>query len=158
MSYDSENFKKIIGKKSKKLAELGSILARNQFTYKIQEKTTKEYWEKRVQELKKYDETSLAYYNEIQNIMNLVNKDEAQTYLLHISKFRQLSTDLIKIMEKIKENPSIIDSKDKQQSLWSKEVKKKILEISKNCVEHEKYMNSIFRKFYEVNIKEILEK
>ena len=158
MSTDSENFKNSIDKKSKKLAELGSILAKNQFTYKIQEKTTKEYWEKRVQELKKYDEASLAYYNEIQNIMNLVNKGEAQTYLLHISKFCQLSTDLIKIMEKVKENPSIIDSKDKQQSLWSKEVKKEILEISKNCVEHEKYMNGIFRKFYEINIKEILDK
>ena len=156
MSHDSENFKNTIERKSKKLAELGSILAKNQFTYKIQEKTTKAYWEKRVQELKKYDVTSLAYYNEIQNIMNLVNKDESQTYLLHISKFRQLSTELIKIMEKVKENPSIIDSKDKQQSLWSKEVKKEVLEISKNCVEHEKYMNDIFRKFYEINIKKIL--
>ena len=67
MSHDSENFKNTIERKSKKLAELGSILAKNQFTYKIQEKTTKAYWEKRVQELKKYDETSLAYYNEIQN-------------------------------------------------------------------------------------------
>ena len=157
MSTDSENFKNSIDKKSKKLAELGSILAKNQFTYKIQEKTTKEYWGKRIQEFKKYDETSLAYYNEIQNMMNLINKDEAQTYLLHISKFRQLSTDLIKIMEKIKENPSIIDSKDKQQRLWSKGVKKKILEISTNCVDHEKYMNSIFREFYETKIKEILE-
>ncbi|MCP2506639.1 MAG: hypothetical protein NLN56_06470 [Nitrosopumilus sp.] len=157
MSYDSEKIKNVMGEKSKKLAELGSILAKNQFTYKIQEKTTKEYWEKRVQELKKYDETSLAYYNEIQNMMELINKDEAQTYLLHISKFRQLSTDLIKIMEKIKENPSIIDSKDKQQSLWSKGVKKEILEISTNCVDHEKYMNSIFREFYETKIKEILE-
>jgi hypothetical protein len=157
MSYDSEKIKNVMGEKSKKLAELGSILAKNQFTYKIQEKTTKEYWEKRILELKKYDETSLAYYNEIQNMMNLINKDEAQTYLLHISKFRQLSTDLIKIMEKIKENPSIIDSKDKQQSLWSKGVKKEILEISTNCVDHEKYMNSIFREFYETKIKEILE-
>jgi hypothetical protein len=59
-------------------------------------------------------------------------------------------------MEKVKENPSIIDSKDKQQSLWSKEVKKEVLAISKNCVEHEKYMNDIFRKFYEINIKKIL--
>ena len=157
MSYDSEKIKNVMGEKSKKLAELGSILAKNQFTYKIQEKTTKEYWKKRILELKKYDETSLAYYNEIQNMMNLINKDEAQTYLLHISKFRQLSTDLIKIMEKIKENPSIIDSKDKQQSLWSKGVKKEILEISTNCVDHEKHMNSIFREFYETKIKEILE-
>ena len=157
MSYDSEKSKNMMDEKSKKLAELGSILAKNQFTYKIQEKTTKEYWGKRIQELKKYDETSLAYYNEIQNMMNLINKGEAQTYLLYISKFRQLSTDLIKIMEKIKENPSIIDSKDKQQSLWSKGVKKKILEISTNCVDHEKHMNSIFRKFYETNIKKISE-
>ena len=157
MSYDSEKIKNVMGEKSKKLAELGSILAKNQFTYKIQEKTTKEYWGKRILELKKYDETSLAYYNEIQNMMNLINKDDAQMFLLQISKFRQLATKLIKIMEKIEENPSIIDSRDKQQSLWSKDVKKKILEISTNCLDHEKYMNNIFRDFYDINIKKILE-
>ena len=37
MSTDSENFKNSIDKKSKKLAELGSIMTENM--YKIQEKT-----------------------------------------------------------------------------------------------------------------------
>ena len=31
-------------------------------------------------------------------------------------------------MEKIKDNPSIIDSKDKQQSLWSKKIKNQVTE------------------------------
>jgi hypothetical protein len=157
VNQDSENLKNRTQKHSKKLTELGSILAKNQFSYKIEEKTTKEYWQKRIQELKKYNKTGLEYYNEIQNMMNLINKDDAQMFLLQISKFRQLATKLIKIMEKIEENPSIIDSRDKQQSLWSKDVKKKILEISTNCLDHEKYMNNIFRDFYDINIKKILE-
>ena len=41
-------------------------------------------------------------------------------------------------MEKIEKNPSIIDSKDKQQSQWSKELKKQITEQSNKCLNHEK--------------------
>ena len=46
MSQDSEEIKIRIQEQSKKLTELGSILAKNQFTYKIEEKTSKEYWQK----------------------------------------------------------------------------------------------------------------
>ena len=66
--------KKTIQEKSEKLAKLGSILAKNQFSYKIEEKTSKEYWQKRIKHLIKYNETSLAYYNQVQNMMNLINK------------------------------------------------------------------------------------
>ena len=98
MSHNSENIKKKVQEKSEKLAELGSILAKNQFSYKIKEKILKEYWKKRIEELTKYNEISLEYYTQIQNLMNLINKEEAQIFLLQTSKFHQLGTELIKLM------------------------------------------------------------
>ena len=157
MSQDSEEIKIRIQEQSKKLTELGSILAKNQFTYKIEEKTSKEYWQKRIQDLTKYNEISLAYYSQVQKMMNLINIEEAQIFLLQTSKFHQLGTELIKLMRQIEENPSIISSKDKQQSQWSKKIKEKILQVSSKCLENEKNMNLNFRKFYDKEIKTILE-
>ena len=157
MNQDSDVLKKTMQENSKKLTQLGSILAKKQFSYKIEEKTSKEYWQKRIEDLIKYNETSLAYYNQIQNMMNLINKEKSQIFLLEISKFHQLGTELVKIMHQIEETPSIINSKDKQQSQWSKKIKEKFVEVNANCLEHEKHMNIGFRKFYDVEIKKILE-
>ena len=157
MSENSESIKKRVQEKSEKLAELGSILAKNQFSYKIEEKSSKEYWQKRIEEFTKYNKISLEYYTQIQNLMNLINKEEAQIFLLQTSKFHQLGTELIKLMCQIEKNPSIIDSKDKQQSQWSKKIKEKVVELSTNCLENEKNMNLNFRKFYDVEVKKVLE-
>ena len=157
MNQDSDDLKKAIQENSKKLTQLGSILAKNQFSYKIEEKTSKEYWQKRIEDLIKYNETSLAYYNQIQNIMNLINQEKAQIFLLQTSKFHQLGTELIKYMHQIEENPSIINSKDKQQSEWSKKIKEKFVEVNANCLENEKNMNLNFREFYDAKIKKALE-
>ena len=157
MNQESNDIKKKIQVQSKKLAELGRILAKSQFTYKIEEKVSKEYWQEKIKDLEKYNQTSLEYYSQVQKMMTLINKDEAQMFLLQTSKFHQLGTELIKIMSQIKENPSIIDSKDKQQSQWSKKIKKSILELSTNCLENEKNMNLNFRKFYDKEIKKGLE-
>ena len=154
---DADELKNTIQEQSKKLAKLGSILAKNQFSYKIEEKTSKEYWQKRIEHLIKYNETALSYYNQVQNMMNLINKEEAQIFLLQTSKFHQLGTELIKLMHQIEENPSIIDSKDKQQSQWSKKIKEKFVEVNTNCLENEKNMNLNFREFYDARIKKVLE-
>ena len=157
MSQDSEEIKIRMQEHSKRLTELGSILAKNQFTYKIEEKISKEYWQKRINDLTKYNEISLTYYSQVQKMMNLINIEESQMFLLQTSKFHQLGTELIKLMYQIEENPSIISSKDKQQSQWSKKIKENILEISSKCLENEKNMNLNFRKFYDKEIKILLE-
>ncbi|MGY5139932.1 MAG: hypothetical protein ACW9W9_00850 [Candidatus Nitrosopumilus sp. Bin_571-38] len=157
MSQDPENLKKSAKEHSKKLAKTGMELGEIQFSYKIEEKVTKEYWQKRMNDFKKYNEKGLEYYNQAYSIINLVNNEEAQMFLLRISKFRQLSTTLSETMEKIKENPSIIDPKDRQQSLWSKEIKNQITEQSNKCLRHEMDMNTSFREFYEKHLKKILE-
>jgi len=157
MSENTENLKDILQGYSKELTKLGSVLAKEQFSYKIEEKTSKKYWQKRIEEFKKYNETGLEYYNQVQSMMNVIDKDKGQLFLLDISKFHQLGIKLIKIMETIEETPSIINSKDKQQSHWSKKIKKDISETSVECLDHEKYMNVSFREFYNSDIKKILE-
>ena len=157
MNPKSNEIKNKVKENSEKLMELGSILAKNQFSYKIEEKKSKEYWQNRIEDLQKYNESSIAYYNQVQNMMNLIDKEKGDMFLLQISKFHQLGTELKKIMQEIEETPSIVNSKDKQQSQWSKKVKEKLIEISTKCLEHEKVMNLNFRKFYDEEVKKILE-
>ena len=139
------------------LAKLGTDLAKNQFSYKVEKKKSKEYWIKRIADVEKYNGKGLEYYNEIYSMMNMINKEESQMFLLRIGKFHQLGLELMKIMEKIKENPTIGDSKDKQKSQWSKEIGENLVEQSDKCLQFERDMNIAFRKFYEKYIKEILE-
>lgn len=157
MSQDPQNLKKITKEYSNKLAKLGMDLGEIQFSYRIEEKITKEYWIHRMRDFKKYNEKSLEYYNQVHAMMDMANQEESQRFLLRISKFRQLSTALSETMKKIEENPTIIDSKDKQQSPWSKEIKNKITEQSNECLRHEMDMNRSFREFYEKHLKSILE-
>ena len=157
MSEDPEILKKSAKEHSNKLAKLGMELREIQFNYKVEEKASKEYWDQRIEDFKKYNEKGLEYYNQVHAMMNLVNNEESEMFLLRISKFRQLSTTLIEIMEKIKENPSIIDPKDKQQSKWSKEIKNQITEQSNKCLRYEMDTNTSFREFYEKYLKKIIE-
>ena len=157
MNSESNEIKNKVKENSEKLMKLGSILAKNQFSYKIEEKKSKEYWQNRIKDLQKYNESSVAYYNQVQNMMNLIDKEKGNMFLLQISKFHQLGTELKKIMQEIEETPSIVNSKDKQQSQWSKKVKEKLIEISTKSLEHEKVMNLNFRKFYDEEVKKILE-
>ena len=59
-------------------------------------------------------------------------------------------------MHQIEENPSIINSKDKQKSEWSKKIKEKFVEVNAKCLENEKNMNLNFREFYDAEIKKAL--
>ncbi|MGY5150345.1 MAG: hypothetical protein ACW9W3_09805 [Candidatus Nitrosopumilus sp. bin_68KS] len=154
---DTDNLKNSIKETSGKLAKLGTELADIKFSYKVEEKSSKNYWEKRMNEFKNHNDKSLEYYNQVHTMMNLINKEESQMFLLRISKFRQLGLELLEIMQKIKDNPSITDPKDKQQSQWSKEIKNSLNEQSSKCLNHEKEMNKIFRDFYQNQLKQILD-
>ncbi len=163
MTEKQENIKKSAKEHSDKLATLGMKLNEIQFSYKIEGKSTKEYWQKRIDDFKKYSESGMEYYNQVYSLMNLVNKEESQTFLFHISKFRQLGITLLEIMEKIKENPSIADTKDKQQSYWSKEIKNQALPntatnvyIMKWICKNSQHIISL-ENSYEKYLKKILE-
>lgn len=157
MSNGAEDNQKSIKEHSDKLAKLGVELGKIQFSYKVEEKISKEYWQKRIENFEKYNKKALEYYSQVFSLIKVANKEESERFLLQISKFRQLSSSLIEIMGKIKENPSIINSKDKQQSQWSREIKNNITEESDKCLHHERDMNSYFRDFYEKHLRDVLE-
>lgn len=137
------------------LEKLGAELASIQFSYKVKEITSKEYWENRIKNFKTYSEKGLEYYSQVYAMIGTINKDEARMFLLQISKFRQQSKTLVELMEKIEENPSIIDHKDKQQSRWSREIKNQIVQYSENTLEQEKRMNTVFREFYDKYLRDM---
>ena len=157
MSNKPNNLKEIVKEHSEKLSKLGTDLAKNQFIYKVEKKSSKEYWQERITDFKKYNDNGFRYYDEIFALMRIIDEEKSQMFLLQIAKFRQLGLTLIGIMEKLKENPSIINSKDRQQSQWSREIKNQITEQSDKCLKCEREMNTTFREFYEEKMKEILE-
>ena len=147
--------KEKIKKYSDQLASLGMEISQIKFSYKIQEKTSKEYWANRIKEFEIHKEKSLEYYNTVCSLMKLIDSNESNLFLLQISKFHQISSKLLENMNKIKENPSIINSKDKQQSTWSKKIRQEMTDTSNELLNHEKEMNTKFREFYENNLKDI---
>jgi hypothetical protein len=157
MSNEPNNLKEIVKEHSEKLSKLGTDLAKNQFIYKVEKKSSKEYWQERITDFKKYNDNGFRYYDEIFTLMRIIDEEKSQMFLLQIAKFRQLGLTLIEIMEKLEENPSIINSKDRQQSQWSREIKNQITEQSDKCLKCEREMNTTFREFYEEKMKEILE-
>ena len=157
MSNKPNNLKEIVKEHSEKLSKLGTDLAKNQFIYKVEKKSSKEYWQERITDFKKYNDNGFRYYDEIFALMRIIDEEKSQMFLLQIAKFRQLGLTLIEIMEKLKENPSIINSKDRQQSQWSREIKNQITEQSDKCLKCEREMNTTFREFYEEKMKVILE-
>jgi hypothetical protein len=81
--------------------------------------------------------------------MSLVNEEQSSIFLLRMSKLQQLGMKLLEDMEKVKQNPSSMDLKDKQQSKWSKEIRERLLKSNNDCLNHEKRMNVFFKEFYE---------
>ena len=153
----SDELRENIKENSKKLANIGSELSKNKFNYKVEKKPSKEYWDKRILDFQTYKETGIKYYNQVYLLMSIVSKNDAELFLLEISKFHQLSLNIIELMKKIKENPSIFDPKDKQQSQWSKNIKNQFVESNENCLKLEKDMNFLFREFYDKNLKNLIE-
>jgi len=154
---DIVNIQSNAKKYSDKLAKLGMELANIQFNFKVQEKTDVKYWQKRIDDFKKYQQKGMEYYEQVHLLMNLVEKEKAGLFLLSMSKLQQLGTKLLTLLEKVKENPSIVSTKDKQQSKWSKEIKEQLIDHSNKMLHHEMEMNTNFREFYEKHLKKLLE-
>ena len=70
---DNSELRETIKKHSDQLAHLGMEISQIKFSYKIQEKTSKEYWENRIKEFENYKEKSLEYYNTVCALMKLID-------------------------------------------------------------------------------------
>ena len=137
---------------SRRLADMSRSLMEMHFSYKVEEKPSRQYWEKRVADFERYASTCMEYYSQAQSMIGLMDKKESQMFLLRMSRMRQLSTSLVKTMKEVAANPSIMDPKDRQQSKWSKDVRDRLIRQSDECLHHEKDMSQTFREFYEKNL------
>ncbi|PHY08855.1 MAG: hypothetical protein CK527_04345 [Nitrosarchaeum sp.] len=155
MNDEIEKVKEIISENSDVLAKLGKELSAIHFSYKITENSTELFWQNRINEFKKYYEKGKEYYIQAHELMNLKNKEQAGLFLLRISKFSQMALKFIANMEEVKNNPSVIKLKDKQQSKWSKELRERLVESNNACFQYETDMNKFFREFYETSLKDI---
>ena len=149
MSKNRDSVKEEIKKHSDSLSKLGRELSKIQFNYKVLDKTKEEYWQKRREDFEKYHKKGMEYYTEIHMLMNIVEKEKADFFLLSISKLNQLGKKMLELLDEVKQNPSIMTSKDKQQSKWSKEIKEKLIRHSDETLKQEKDMNTNFRDFYD---------
>ncbi len=137
----------------KRLEELGNELTEIQFDFKIKNNSSEEYWVKRIKEFDKYHKKAIEYFSQAYSLMLDADKEQAGMFLLRISKLKQLGVKLSENMEKIRQNPSIMNVKDKQQSKWSIEQKDLLVNVNEECLHHEKKMNLFFREFCDKNIR-----
>ena len=144
-----------IRKHSKTLSSLGSDIAKMRFSYEIKRETGQKYWERRIEEHKEYFERSREYYNQAYMLIKLVSEEQAGMFLLALGKFHQLKTRQLEILERIRKSPTIMEPRDRQQSRWSKETREEIIENSNKCLEHEKNMSILFKKFFDEKLKDV---
>lgn len=137
------------------ITKTGTEIAKTKFSYKVKNTADQKYWTRRVNEHEKYFEKSATYYNHAYQLMKIISAKDSDAFLLAVSKFHQLKTKQMEILTKIANNPTIMKAKDKQQSEWSKNTRDDIIENSSKCLEHEKYMSGLFRKFTEIHQKDI---
>jgi hypothetical protein len=138
---------------NKKLEKLGTELSKIQYDFKIKNKPSEKYWSKRIEEFDNYHKKVIEYFTQVYALMNLANEDQSGIFLLKISKLKQLGLKLLEAMKKIKENPSSMDLKDKQQSKWTIELREQLIKSNEDCLNHEKHMNVFFRDFYDQYLK-----
>jgi hypothetical protein len=134
---------------SERLEKLGIELSKIQYDFKIKDNPSEKYWTKRIQEYEKYRNKVTEYFTQAYSLMNLVTEEQSGVFLLRISKLQQLGEKLLEDMEKVKQNPSSMNLKDKQQSKWSKEIRDQLLKSNNDCLNHEKRMNVFFKEIYE---------
>ena len=137
---------------SEKLEKLGMELSKIQYDFKIKDNPSEKYWTKRIQKFENYHKKVAEYFTQSYSLMSLVNEEQSGIFLLRVSKLRQLGVKLLEAMEKVKENPSSMDLKNKQQSKWSKEIRERLLKSNNDCLNHEKRMNVFFKEFYEEHL------
>ena len=138
---------------SKILEDLGNELTKIQYDFKIKESPSEKYWNKRIEEFDNYHKKSIEYFSQAYILMKNINNEQSGLFILRLSKLKELGTKLLENMEKVQQNPSIMNPKDKQQSKWSIEQKEKLINSNQDCLNHERKMNIFFREFFENNLK-----
>ncbi|MFQ5440556.1 MAG: hypothetical protein ACE5DL_03735 [Nitrosopumilaceae archaeon] len=133
---------------SKKLENLGMELSKIQYDFKIKNERSEKYWARKIQEFETYHKKAKEYFSVVYSLMTLIDEEQSGIFLLRLGKLKQLGEKLLENLKNVKENPAILDLKDKQQSRWSIEQREKLIESNNDCLNHEKRMNVFFKEFY----------
>jgi len=142
-----------INDQSKTLENLGKELTKIQYDFKIKDNTSEKYWEKRIKEFDIYHKKTIEYFSHAYNLMKITDNEMAGLFILRLGKLKVLGTKLLENMEKVKQNPSVMNLKDKQQSKWSIEQREQLITLNNEILNHEKKMNIFFREFFEKSEK-----
>ena len=138
---------------SKRLETLGSELSKNQFDFKIKDYPSEKYWIQRINEFTTYHKKTVGYFLEVQKLVKIFDEKESSLLLLNLSKLRKLGSNLIEKMETVKNNPSIMNSKDQQKSKWTEEQRENLIKANDEILNLEKNIHVFFRQFYEKHMK-----
>lgn len=142
-----------ITKHADALHALGAEVVRMRFSYEAKNDTRQRYWKERIREHQEYFEKSSKYYKQACLLMEIVRAEQYGEFLLALDKFSQLKKQQMTILEKIKENTTVMMS-DRQQSRWSKDLKREMIENSNRCLEHEKRLSDIIKEFVGSHFKD----
>ncbi len=135
------------------LEKLGVELSKIQYDFKIKNKSSEKYWTKRIQEFDNYHKKVTEYFIQAYSLMSLANEEQSNTFLLRVSKLKQLGVKVLEDMKNVKQNPSTMNLKDNQQSKWSIELREQLIKSNNDCLDNEKRINIFFKEFYEKYLK-----
>ncbi|RNJ77552.1 MAG: hypothetical protein EB829_05965 [Nitrosopumilus sp. H8] len=131
---------------AERLAEIAAEIQEMKFSYKVEGRKSPDYWKGRAGEFARYSAKAAEYYTQAYLMIKQTDGSEAGVFLLYTGKFGQIASKLLDTMEKIGENPSVMNS-DRQQSRWSREIRDQLVRHSDVCLRQEKDMNDKFRRF-----------
>ena len=136
------------------LAQLGAEIAKMKFSYRIRYTTKPEYWEGKISEYGAYFEKSQSYYEQAYSLIKGASPEQAGMFLLMLSKFHRLRSDCMGALRRVRQNPTVMNAKDAQQSRWSKDAREQIFQCSNRCLMQEKAMSSFFREFCNTRLQD----
>ena len=131
----------------KTIAELGAEIVKMNFSYEVKNTSSPEYWQERVTEYEKYLGLTVKYYVNAMMLSIMMGTAESKALTLACNKLLTLSERQSKLLKRIKESPGMMDSKDKQQSRWSKGTREKFVSNNQKYMECEKELSLLFREF-----------
>ncbi len=143
----------VVRQHARALAGLGEDIARMGFSYEVKKDTDPGYWEGRLAEHREYFGKSQEYYEQAHLLMRLVDPGQAGTFLLMLGKFHRLRKEQMEALERIRQNPTVMEPRDRQQSRWSKDAREAVIDCSNRCLGHEKAMSEAFRGFYDSRLR-----
>lgn len=137
------------------LAETAKEIASIGFSYKMHDSKSREYWEDKISLFERHRSASIKYYTAACILVRMVDAKEYGRFLLWTAQIKRLGSSLVRTMEMVRDNPTIMDKKDRMQSRWSKGIREDLFRKRDACLAQEDSMGRAFREFYQAHLDRI---